>query len=80
MTANRLIALLECYRTGRPEKSGLGTLSGDIKYLLRQKLIESVKGRYLVTEEGRTLVVDLLLIAENNLISELREILFGDAE
>lgn len=37
MTANQLIALLEIHRT---EKTCLGTIGDDLRYLLQRKLVE----------------------------------------
>ena len=53
MTCNQLIALLECYRTGRPTMSGLGTIQDDVKYLVKRELVVIVsKDKIIPTEEG----------------------------
>lgn len=45
MNSNQLIALLEIYRTGKPEKSGLETLEDDLDFLAKRKLIEKAVHR-----------------------------------
>lgn len=62
MTCNKLIALLECYRTGRPRESGCGTTTQDLEYLFNRGLItaDDQEDQWSITDRGRRKVEALL--------------------
>lgn len=64
MTCNELIALLECYRTGRPRKSGLGTVKEDLERLRNRGYITAgdQEDRWHLTKCGRRKVEALLTL------------------